>query len=158
MSNCLSSWGLTTNYALTNYAPAKRLRDSTTSTNTAGRNLLTANENRGDCGELENERDDCATAASVRMDGQKRVYFRAVEYKATSSKNSKERKDQGHPTQPIAHGVANTEPTGTCGPVAPQSSLQVSPKLFDSCADGLRRFLTDLFYIRSVATDWICCN
>jgi hypothetical protein len=47
------------------------------------------------------------------MDGQKRVYFRAVEYKATSSKNSKERKDQGHPTQPIAPGVTNTEPTGT---------------------------------------------
>jgi hypothetical protein len=30
-------------------------------------------------------------------------YFRAVGYKATSSKNSKERKDQGHPTQPFAH-------------------------------------------------------
>jgi hypothetical protein len=39
-------WSLGTNCALTNYAPAKRLRGSTTSTpmNTAGRRLLTANQ------------------------------------------------------------------------------------------------------------------
>jgi hypothetical protein len=32
MSKGLRPWGLTTNNALTNYTPAKRLRDSTTST------------------------------------------------------------------------------------------------------------------------------
>jgi hypothetical protein len=82
--------------------------------NTAGKKILTANENPV-IGELENERDDCARAASVRISMIKSEYFRAVECKATSSKNSNnERKDQGHPTQPsIAHGVTNTELTGT---------------------------------------------
>ena len=41
-------------------------------------------------------------------------YFRAVEYKATSSKNFKERKDQWLPTQQpiILESLTNTEPTG----------------------------------------------
>ena len=108
--------------------------------------------------ELENERDDCAAAASVRSANIwmiKSGHFRAVEYKATSSKNFKERKEiKG--TQPSSQSPWSRSPTPS--PPASQSSSQVSPKPFDSCADGLRRFLTDLFYIRSVAIDWICCN
>jgi hypothetical protein len=68
------------------------------------------------------------------MDDQKRAYFRAVEYKATSSKNFKEGKE-----------IKGTQPSRSRSTAVPMGCL--------------RRFrLTDLFYIRSVAIDWICCN
>jgi hypothetical protein len=64
-----------TNYALTNYAPAERLRDSHYINEHSREKLLTANENgasRTAIRELENENEmkQCAanSCASVRMD------------------------------------------------------------------------------------------
>jgi hypothetical protein len=93
-------------------------------------------------GELETERDDCATAASVRSANIRMIksgYFRAVEYKATSSKNFKEREEiKG--TQPSSQSPWSRSPTPS--PPASQLGSQVSPKPFDSCADGHRRLGT----------------